>query len=128
LRPLTASALERADRACVGFEGGSLRTLLTRRRLFRLIAFGKPKCKSGQGDSKMSWGSDLHRDFEKLTVDAAQMADENTRLRKINAQMLAALEYALPILQQGLPDTVNFDWTKEAIDKIQSVIAEAQSD
>jgi hypothetical protein len=81
-----------------------------------------------QGDSKMSWGPDLHRDFEKLAVDAAQMADENTRLRKMNAQMLAALEYALPILQQGLPDTVNFDWTKEAIDKAQSAIAEARSD
>lgn len=88
----------------------------------------KAKCKSHHGDSKMSWGSDLHRDFEKLGADAAQMADENARLRKINAQMLAALEYALPILQQGLPDTVNFDWTKDAIDKIQSAIGEAQSD
>jgi hypothetical protein len=72
--------------------------------------------------------SDLHHDFERLTTDAAQMADENARLRKINAQMLAALEYALPILQQGLPDTVNFDWTKEAIDKVQSAIAKAESD
>jgi hypothetical protein len=76
----------------------------------------------------MSSRSDLHRDFEKLTADAAQMADENARLREINARMLAALEYALPILQQGLPDTVNFDWTKEAIDKVQSAIAEAESD
>jgi hypothetical protein len=41
--------------------------------------------------------------------------------------MLAALEYALPILQQGLPDTVNFDWTQEAIDKVQRAIAEAES-
>ena len=76
----------------------------------------------------MSSGSDLHRDFENLTADAAQMADQNARLRKINAQMLAALQYALPILQQGLPETVNFDWTKEAIDKVQSAIAEAESD
>jgi hypothetical protein len=56
------------------------------------------------------------------------MADENARLRKINAQMLAALHCALPILQQGLPETVNFDWTKEAIDTVQKAIAEAESD
>jgi hypothetical protein len=76
----------------------------------------------------MSSRSDLHRDFENLTADAAQMADENAKLRKINAQMLAALQYALPILQQGLPETVNFDWTKEAIDKVQNAIAAADSD
>jgi hypothetical protein len=75
----------------------------------------------------MSSRSDLHRDFENLTADAAQIADENGRLRKINAQMLAALQYALPILQQGLPETVNYDWTKEAIDKVQNAIAEAES-
>jgi hypothetical protein len=76
----------------------------------------------------MSSYPDLHSDFEKLTADAAQMADENARLRKTNAQMLAALQYALPILQQGLPETVNFDWTKEAIDKVQNAIAEAAGD
>jgi len=73
----------------------------------------------------MSSHSDLHSDFEELKADATQMADENARLRKINAQMLAALEYALPILQEGLPETVNFDWTKEAIAKVQNAIAEA---
>ncbi len=76
----------------------------------------------------MSSRSELHRDLENLTNDAAQVADENARLRKINAQMLAALQFALPILQQGLPETVNFDWTKEAIDKVQNAIAEAESD
>jgi hypothetical protein len=76
----------------------------------------------------MSSRSDLHRDFESLTTDVAQMADENARLRKINAQMLAALQYVLPILQQGLPDTTNFDWTKAAVDKVQNAIAEAESD
>ena len=76
----------------------------------------------------MSSGSDLHGDFEKLTVDARQMADENTKLRKINAQMLAALQYALPILQDALPETVDFDWTREAIAKVQSAIAEAERD
>jgi hypothetical protein len=40
----------------------------------------------------MSSRSDLHTDFEKLTADATQMADENARLRKINAEMLAALQ------------------------------------
>jgi hypothetical protein len=76
----------------------------------------------------MSTHSDLHHDFEALTADAAQMAEENARLRKVNAQMLAALQYVLPILQQGLPDTVNFDWTKEAIDMVQNAIAEAARD
>ena len=76
----------------------------------------------------MSSHSNLHRDLENLTADSAQMADENARLRKINGQMLAALQYALPILQQGLPETVNFDWTREAIAKVQSAIAEAERD
>ena len=76
----------------------------------------------------MSSGSDLHSDFEKLTVDATQMADENARLRKVNAQMLDALQCALPILQDALPETVDFDWTKEAIVKIQNAIAEAERD
>ena len=61
--------------------------------------------------------SDLHNDFERLTADATQMADENARLRKINAQMLA---------EEGLPETVNFDWTKEAIANVQNAIAEAE--
>ncbi len=76
----------------------------------------------------MSSGLDLHSDFEKLTVDATQMADENARLRKVNAQMLDALQCALPILQDALPETVDFDWTKEAIVKIQNAIAEAERD
>jgi hypothetical protein len=56
------------------------------------------------------------------------MADENARLRKVNAQMLGALQYALPILQDALPKTVDFDWTKEAIVKVQNAIAEAERD
>jgi len=76
----------------------------------------------------MSSRSDLHSDFERLTVDATQMADENARLRKVNAQMLSALQYALPILQDALPETVDFDWTKEAIVKVQNAIAEAERD
>jgi hypothetical protein len=71
---------------------------------------------------------DLHGDFEKLTVDATQMANENARLREVNAQMLGALQYALPILQDALPETVDFDWTREAIVKVQNAIAEAERD
>jgi len=76
----------------------------------------------------MASRSDLRSDFEKLTTDATQMADENARLRKINAEMLAALQYALPILQEGLPETVNFDWAEEVIAKVQNAIAIAERD
>jgi hypothetical protein len=65
---------------------------------------------------------------ENLAADATQMAEENARLRKINAQMLAALQYVLPLLQEGLPATVNFDWSKEAVAKVQDALAEAERD
>jgi hypothetical protein len=67
----------------------------------------------------------LESDFGKLATDARQMAEENARLRKIN---ISALEYALPLLQQGLPATVDFDWTKEAVAKVQDALAEAERD
>jgi hypothetical protein len=67
-------------------------------------------------------------DFRKLTTDARQMAEENVKLRKINSQMISALEYVLPLLQQGLPATVDFDWTKEAVAKVQDALAEAERD
>ena len=76
----------------------------------------------------MSSRSDLHTDFEKLTVDATQMAEENARLRKINAEMLDALQYSLPILQEGLPEAIDHKWVKEAIVKLQKAIAEAERD
>ena len=76
----------------------------------------------------MSSRADLNNDLEKLTADVTQMADENARLRKINAQMLAALQYVLPLLRDGLPATVNFDWTTDAIAKIQNAMAEAERD
>jgi hypothetical protein len=76
----------------------------------------------------MSSRADLDNDFERLRADATQMADENARLRKINAQMIAALQYVLPLLRDGLPATVNFDWTEEAVAKIQNAMAEAESD
>jgi hypothetical protein len=71
---------------------------------------------------------DLESDFRKLATDAKQMAEENVRLRKINSQMISALEYILPLLQQGLPATVDFDWTTKAIAKVQDALAEAERD
>jgi hypothetical protein len=76
----------------------------------------------------MSSRSDLSDDFEKLKRDATQMSEENARLRGINAKMLAALQYLLPLLQQGLPATVDFDWTEEAVAKVQDALAEAERD
>jgi hypothetical protein len=76
----------------------------------------------------MSSRSDLSDDFEKLKRDATQMSEENARLRNINAKMLAALQYLLPLLQQGLPATVDFDWTEEAVAKVQDALAEAERD
>ena len=72
--------------------------------------------------------SDLDRIFSQLKADAMRLADENDRLRKINAQMLVALQYSLPVLQEGLPEAVNFDWIREAVAKVQGAIAEAERD
>jgi hypothetical protein len=49
-------------------------------------------------------------------------------MRKINAQMLAALQYSLPVLEEGLPASVNFDLIQEAVAKVQGAIAQAQRD
>jgi hypothetical protein len=72
--------------------------------------------------------TDPESDFRKLATDLGQMTEENARLRKINSQMISALEYILPLLQQGLPATVDFDWTEEAIAKVQDALAEAERD
>ena len=76
----------------------------------------------------MSSRSDLSDDFEKLKRDATQMEEENARLRSTNAKMHAALRDLLPLLQQGLPATVDFDWTEEAVAKVQDALAEAERD
>jgi hypothetical protein len=76
----------------------------------------------------MSSRSDLDRDFSQLKIDSTRLADENERLRSINDQMLVALHSALPVLQDGLPGSVNFDWVKEAVAKVQAAIAEAERD
>ena len=72
--------------------------------------------------------TDLDGGFKKLATGARQLANKNARLRRINAQMLAALQCALPILEDGLPETVDYDRTKEADAKIQNAIAEAARD
>lgn len=71
---------------------------------------------------------DLESDFTKLATDARLMAEENAKLRKLNSQMISTLEYLLPLLQQGLPATVDFDWTEEAVAKVQDALAEAERD
>ena len=78
--------------------------------------------------TQMSSRSDLYSGLDKLTADATQMTDENDRLREINDQMLNALQYSLPILQEGLPEAIDHDWVKEAIAKVQHAITEAERD
>jgi hypothetical protein len=80
------------------------------------------------GEVGMISRSDLDRSFSQLKADTMRLADENDRLRKINAQMLVALQYSLPVLQEGLPEAVNFDWIREAVAKVQGAIAEAARD
>ena len=76
----------------------------------------------------MSSRSNLDTDLAKLSTDATQLAEENIRLRGINAEMRAALKYALPVLQDGLPESVDFDRMKEAVAKVQDAIGEAERD
>jgi hypothetical protein len=76
----------------------------------------------------MSFRPNLSDDFDKLKLDMAQMEKENARLRDVNAKMLAALRYVLPLLQEGLPATDDFDWTREAVAKVQDALAEADRD
>jgi hypothetical protein len=76
----------------------------------------------------MSSRADLDGDLERLIADSTALADENDRLRRINAEMLAALESALPILQDASPPSVDLDSAKEVVAKVQAAIAEAESD
>jgi hypothetical protein len=76
----------------------------------------------------MASRADLDNDLERLVADSKALADENDRLRMINAEMVAALESALPILQEGLPAVVNVDLAKEAVAKVQGVLGKAESD
>jgi hypothetical protein len=76
----------------------------------------------------MASDTGLDTDLVQLKTDTTRLVGENDRLRRINAQMLAARTYALPVLRDGLPDSVNFDWTREAVVKVQEAIAEAERD
>ena len=76
----------------------------------------------------MSSRADLDNDLERLIADSRALADENDRLRSINAELLAALESALPVLQEGLPAVVNVDLAKEAVAKVQAALGKAESD
>ncbi|MGP0088642.1 MAG: hypothetical protein ACLPKB_01575 [Xanthobacteraceae bacterium] len=76
----------------------------------------------------MASDTDLGTDLAHLKTDTTRLVGDNDRLRRINAQMLAALSYALPVLRDGLPECVNFDWTREAVVKVQEAIAEAERD
>jgi hypothetical protein len=67
-------------------------------------------------------------DSTQLKTELAHLKGENARLRKINAQMLAALEDSLKVLEGGVPASVDFDAIKEAVAKVQDAIAEAVRD
>jgi hypothetical protein len=79
-------------------------------------------------EAAMSSRADLDNDLERLIADSRALADENDRLRSINAEMVAALESALPVLQEGLPAVVNVDLAKEAVAKVQAALGKAESD
>ena len=72
--------------------------------------------------------SDLDREFAQLKADVMALSGENDRLRRINAKMLAALQYSLPVLQEGLPASANFDLIRQAVRKVQGAIGEADRD
>jgi hypothetical protein len=62
--------------------------------------------------------SDDDTDLGRINAELSRVADENTRLRQINRQMLQALQFSLPILQ-------DFDAIREAVTKVQDAIADA---
>jgi hypothetical protein len=76
----------------------------------------------------MSSSSDLDADLDRMVIYTTQLANENGRLRRINAQMPAALKYVLPILRDAVPTSVNFDWAEHGVAKVQDAIAEAERD
>ena len=76
----------------------------------------------------MSSRADLDGDLSRLVADATELADENDRLRMINAEMLTALESALPILQEALPAVIPLDSAKDVVLKVQAAIGKAASD
>jgi hypothetical protein len=64
-----------------------------------------------------------------LTTQVTRLEDQNAALRDVNAQMLAALKCALPVLRDGLlPDTVDYDAISTAVSKVQDALANAEED
>jgi hypothetical protein len=76
----------------------------------------------------MSSRADIDTDLGQLTADMTRFALENDRLRTINVEMLAALQFALPVLEDGLPESVDLYQLKAAIAKVQNAIAGAERD
>ncbi len=77
----------------------------------------------------MSARSEVDTDIALMTSAVARLEGENAELRRINLEMLAALKCALPVLRDGLlPGVVDFDAIKDATTKVQSAIAQAESD
>jgi hypothetical protein len=77
----------------------------------------------------MSLRTELDTDLAQLKTDVKRLGDENAKLRKINAQMIAALNSALPVLRDGLlPVSVNFDAINAAVAKVENAVAEAERD
>jgi hypothetical protein len=75
----------------------------------------------------MSLRTELDTDLAQLRTDVKRLGDENAKLRKINAQMIAALNSALPVLRDGLlPVSVNFDAINAAVAKVENAVAEAE--
>jgi len=76
----------------------------------------------------MSSRADVDADLDRLMKDSTALGEENDRLRRINAEMLRALEAALPILQDAAPPAVDLDAAREVIAMVQAAIAGAQRD
>ena len=76
----------------------------------------------------MAPSADLATDLAVWPATRAQLVGENARLRRVNAQMLAALTAVLPILRDSLPATIDLDGAKEAVVKVQDALAEAEQD
>ena len=72
--------------------------------------------------------SDIEADLKKLGGEMATLMCDNDRLRVVNAQMLEALTYVLPILRDAIPASVSFDWTRGGLAKVQGAIADAERD
>lgn len=76
----------------------------------------------------MSSHADLDGDLDRLMADSTALVNENDRLRRINAEMLAALESALPILQEASSPAADIDSAEGVIAKVQAAIANAEQD